>query len=86
VDPQFYGLGAYGVVETADLPPEPEIAVDETAPAVPLEAAPPGTLPSKYGAVPQEVDELPAPGLSPTRHRVRTGTVPLPDPDEYEPL
>jgi hypothetical protein len=86
VDPQFYGLGAYGVVETADLPPAPEPAHDiETA--APLEAAPPGTLPSKYGAVPQEEDDnVPAPGLTPTLKRVRTGTVPLPDPDEYEPL
>jgi len=79
VDPQFYGLGAYGVVETADLPPAPEVA-DETEPALPA------TLPSKYGAVPQEPDDSPAPGLAPTRKRVRTGTVPLPDPDEYEPL
>jgi len=82
VDPQFYGIGAFGVVETADLPPVPEPA-DETETTE--NAAPPGTLPSKYGAVPIE-DDAPPPGLTPTRKRVRTGTVPLPDPDELEPL
>ena len=86
VDPQFYGLGAYGVVETPDLPPAPEAAEDETGAIPSLEAAPPGTLPSKYGAVPQEDDDAPAPGTAPVRKRVGTGTVPLPDPDEYEPL
>jgi hypothetical protein len=88
VDPQFYGLGAFGVVDTADLPPAPEYSEEFEAPeASATDIAPPGTLPSKYGAVPQEDDDdTPAPGLSPTRKRVRTGTVPLPDPDELEPL
>ena len=35
--------------------------------------------------VPDE-DEPPAPGLTAARKRVRTGTMPLPDPDELEPL
>ncbi len=106
VDPQFYGLGAYGVVETADLPPAPEeFESPETTDAADLAdsaAAAPGAVtsspsapavadkqPMKKTAVldsDNEDDDLPAPGLAPTRKRVRTGTVPLPDPDELEPL
>ena len=88
VDPEFYGLGAFGVVETADLPPMPDPSAEETD-TTELSAtasAPPGTVATKYGAIPIEDDEAPAPGLSPTKKRVRTGTVPLPDPDELEPL
>jgi hypothetical protein len=89
VDPQFYGLGAFGVVETSDLPPIAENADNAETIPIPLSpaaASPPGTMPSKYGPVPQEDENAPAPGLSPTRKRVRTGTVPMPDPDELEPL
>jgi CRP/FNR family cyclic AMP-dependent transcriptional regulator len=78
VDPQFYGLSAYAVVDSPDLPPAPEMAEEslDTEPVAP-------------GAVtrpPPEDDDVPSPGLTPTHQRVRTGTVPLPDPDELEPL
>jgi hypothetical protein len=82
VDPQFYGLGAYGVVDTPGLPPAPETISEEIettdfpAAEVTKPAAPYGTLPD---------DDAP-PGLIATRKRVRTGTMPLPDPDELEPL
>jgi CRP/FNR family transcriptional regulator, cyclic AMP receptor protein len=86
VDPQFYGLGAYGVVDTPGLPPAPDEASDEieTTDISISESTPLGAFTSKYGAVPDE-DE-PAPGLIAPRKRVRTGTMPLPDPDELEPL
>ena len=90
VDPQFYGLGAFGVVETADLPPMPDLASEETdtTELSASDSAPAGTVATKYGALPleDEAEESPAPGLSPTKKRIRTGTVPLPDPDELEPL
>jgi CRP/FNR family cyclic AMP-dependent transcriptional regulator len=109
VDPQFYGLGAYGVVETADLPPAPDefesteatgMAESTAAAAVPaaVTAASPAPAPAatavadkvpmkNTAAIAQDDDEdLPPPGLAPVRQRVRTGTVPLPDPDELEPL
>ena len=86
VDPEFYGLSAYAVVDSPGLPPAPEETAD-TDTTTPAEATPPGTAPSKYGAVPiEDDDDAPAPGLAPTRRHVRTGTVPLPDPDELEPL
>ena len=92
VDPQFYGLGAYGVVETPDLPPAPEeFEATGMADAV---TPPPGAAAStdkqpmkKTAPIAQEDDEdIPAPGLEAVRARVSTGTVPLPDPDELEPL
>jgi CRP-like cAMP-binding protein len=102
VDPQFYGLGAYGVVETADLPPAPEVEeistgdVDadhaDSAAAAPAPASTATTeaVPMKKTAVLKSDDDddedAPPPGLAPTRKRVSTGTVPLPDPDELEPL
>jgi hypothetical protein len=86
VDPQFYGLGAYGVVDTPGLPPAPEAAEEiETTELSLSESAPLGSVVSKYGAVPDDEEEAP-PGLSAPRKRVRTGTMPLPDPDELEPL
>jgi CRP/FNR family transcriptional regulator, cyclic AMP receptor protein len=85
VDPQFYGLSAYAVVDSPGLPPATDdpAETDTTTPAEPL---PPGTAASKYGAVPIEEEDAPAPGMTPTRKRIRTGTIALPDPDELEPL
>ena len=81
VDPQFYGLGAYGVVDTPGLPPSPETISEEIETTeLPTSEE---TAAAKYGTVPDE-DE--APGLTAPRKRVRTGTMPLPDPDELEPL
>ena len=81
VDPQFYGLSAYAVVDSPGLPPAPEAAEEsgdtETTSSDPEPSA---------SAAEEEDDDAPAPGLAPTHHRVRTGTVPLPDPDELEPL
>jgi len=78
VDPQFYGLSAYAVVDSPGLPPAPEEngATETTA----LDTGDSGPLP------PAEEEDDTAPGLTPTRNRVRTGTIPLPDPDELEPL
>jgi hypothetical protein len=86
VDPQFYGLGAYGVVDTPGLPPAPEEASAEieTTELSISESTALGALTSKYGTMPDEDD--PAPGLTAPRKRIRTGTMPLPDPDELEPL
>ncbi len=107
VDPQFYGLGAYGVVETADLPPaeemDPATAADadvdhaDSAPAPPIEAAPAPASSATTEAGPMkktavlksdddEDEDFPPPGLAPTRKRIRTGTMPLPDPDDLSPL
>ena len=104
VDPQFYGLGAYGVVETADLPPPLEeadatesteatgmaeaTAVGSPAPAADATVAAPDKQPMKKTAVleKEEDEDAPAPGTVPTRQRIRTGTIALPDPDEFEPL
>jgi CRP/FNR family transcriptional regulator, cyclic AMP receptor protein len=85
VDPQFYGLSAYAVVDSPGLPPATDdtTETDTTTSAEPL---PPGTAASKYGAVPIEEEDAPAPGMTPTRKRIRTGTIALPDPDELEPL
>jgi hypothetical protein len=83
VDPQFYGLGAYGVVDTPGLPPAPETFSEEIETTdFPTAAATQPAAP--YGSLPDE-DDAP-PGLIATRKRVRTGTMPLPDPDELEPL
>ena len=84
VDPQFYGLSAYAVVDSPGLPPATDTS--ETDTTMPPESLPPGTAPSKYGAVPIEEEEAPAPGMRPTRKRIGTGTIPIPDPDELEPL
>jgi CRP/FNR family cyclic AMP-dependent transcriptional regulator len=86
VDPQFYGLGAYGVVDSPGLPPAPEDISEEieTTELSISESTPLGKLTTKHGAATLE-DDAP-PGLIPARKRVRTGTMPLPDPDELEPL
>jgi CRP/FNR family cyclic AMP-dependent transcriptional regulator len=90
VDPQFYGLSAYAVVDSPGLPPAPDETTD-TDTTTPTEGdlsgepVPPGTASSKYGAVPIE-DDAPAPGMKPTHKRIPSGTVALPDPDELEPL
>jgi CRP/FNR family cyclic AMP-dependent transcriptional regulator len=76
VDPQFYGLSAYAVVDSPGLPAP--VAEEE---GTDTETTSSGPLPSAEDDTP-----IPAPGLEPTSRRVRTGTVPLPDPDELEPL
>jgi hypothetical protein len=85
VDPQFYGLGAFGVVDTPDLPPQPE---PEAEPAF-RETDTTGLPISDAVAVATAnnlADEDETSGLAPVRKRIRTGTMPLPDPDELEPL
>ena len=78
VDPQFYGLSAYAVVDSPGLPPVP--ATEEEPGETETTSAEPASVAS------EEEEEAPAPGLTPTNRRVRTGTMPLPDPDELEPL
>jgi hypothetical protein len=80
VDPQFYGLSAYAVVDSPGLPPAPEMA-GESVDTETTAAGPESSRPAL-----EEEEEAPAPGLAPTHKQVRTGTVPLPDPDELEPL
>jgi CRP/FNR family cyclic AMP-dependent transcriptional regulator len=75
VDPQFYGLSAYAVVDSPGLPAS---AAEEESTDTETTAS--GPLPSG------DDRPAPAPGLEPTINRVRTGTVPLPDPEELEPL
>jgi CRP-like cAMP-binding protein len=87
VDPQFYGLSAYGVVDTPGLPPAPETAEEiETTELSISESTPLGKLTTKHGAATLEDEDVPPPGMTTARKRVRTGTMPLPDPDELEPL
>jgi CRP/FNR family cyclic AMP-dependent transcriptional regulator len=86
VDPQFYGLSAYAVVDSPGLPPATD-NIEETDTTTPAEPVPAGMAATKYGAIPiEDEDDAPAPGMTPTRKRVSTGTVPIPDPDELEPL
>jgi hypothetical protein len=76
VDPQFYGLSAYAVVDSPGLPPAPETEDDtETTASEPTDVL-----------EEEEVDEAPAPGLAMTHTSASTGTLPLPDPNEIEPL
>lgn len=83
VDPQFYGLSAYAVVDSPGLPPAPEDTTD-TDTTTPVARKPV----TPYGEVPEDdvPAPAPAPGMTPTRKRIRTGTMPLPNPDELEPL
>ena len=56
VDPQFYGLSAYAVVDSPGLPPAPDTFSDDTETT---ELSAPGTKPSKYATVPIEDDDAP---------------------------
>ena len=79
VDPAFYGLSAYAVVDTPGLPPAPE-ETDDTDTTTPGDSA----ALSRDGA--DLDDDAPAPGRTPTYHPISAGTTALPDPDELEPL
>jgi hypothetical protein len=80
VDPQFYGLSAFAVVDSPGLPPAPEDTTDTDT------TTPTGKKSTPYGELPDEDDDAPAPGMAPIKKRIRTGTMALPDPDELEPL
>ena len=85
VDPQFYGLGAYGVVDTPGLPPAPEAIAEEletTEVPTASEVSKPATT---YGTMPEEDDASRRTHRSPASACARA-RLPLPDPDELEPL
>ena len=110
VDPQSFGLSAYAVVDSPDLPPTPESELPEEE-GVLEGGTPETTVPAEQPAAPVSMPTGPVrpispalspltptadddgevvarPGMSevPARKAIRTGTQPLPDPDELEPL